>query len=266
MVDFWNDRWLDHFTPLRHMVDNIPAHLAARKVKDLVDLQGQWNFDLLEQICPPHVAQRFRAILPPDEELGSDRRIWPGNRLGEFSVAGAYEVVSGFHRVVSSKVWSRIWRLAVPERVKMFVWQILHGKLLNNERKHKWGLGAPFCPFCPDESETILHVLRYCDRAAQVWGELAWLQLIIKGGSLWRILTFGSATICLKREGWNLWKIGLLCGLLLAIGTGFGVINVVHDTSFVRPLHPWINVLRYQHDYMQARSAGRLGVGRFVTV
>jgi ribonuclease HI len=45
-----------------------------------------------------------------------------------------------------------------------------HGRILTNFRRSKWGGGiSPTCPCCGNEDETILHVLRDCINAIQVW-------------------------------------------------------------------------------------------------
>jgi ribonuclease HI len=71
--------------------------------------------------------------------------------------------------VVENTNWNRIWKLHVPERVKTFMWLMLHGRLLTNSLKSKMRLCHAMCTFCGDVEETILHVLRDCPRAMAVW-------------------------------------------------------------------------------------------------
>lgn len=56
-------------------------------VSDLVDETGAWNLSLLEGILLPSLMRNFNGLLPPNQDLGSDVRLWPGKNLGEFSVA-----------------------------------------------------------------------------------------------------------------------------------------------------------------------------------
>lgn len=138
----------------------------------MVNEHGDWDLAVLSRLCPPKVLKRFNAILHPSVDHGGDRRIWPGNRLGLFSVAGAYELLGGFLHLEKADVWNKVWKLHVMERVWAFIWQITHEKLLTNAQKHQWGLGAPLCPHCPNELETILHTLRDCSLAMTVWNQL----------------------------------------------------------------------------------------------
>lgn len=64
----------------------------------------------------------MQAILPPSPELDQDRRIWPGNRLGEFSVSSAYSLLCDFGRYVADPIWKALWTADMPERVRLFVW------------------------------------------------------------------------------------------------------------------------------------------------
>ena len=46
------------------------------------------------------------------------------------------------------------------ERVRSFVWIVLHEKLMTNERKSKMHLSMSLCAYCREEVETTQHVLR----------------------------------------------------------------------------------------------------------
>lgn len=94
-------------------------------IKDLVDDQGEWNRNMLESLFPHNIVQRIVTILPPNLEAGNDRRLWPGNKLGQFSVSSAYKQINYFHNLETTG----IWKLAVPQRILVFVWQVAHGRL-----------------------------------------------------------------------------------------------------------------------------------------
>jgi hypothetical protein len=45
-----------------------------------------------------------------------------------------------------------------------------HERLFTNYRISKWGIGvSPICSICGNEDETVLHVLRDCAQATQIW-------------------------------------------------------------------------------------------------
>ena len=54
----------------------------------------------------------------------------------------------------------------------MFVWQIIHERLLTKARLAKWQLGDSYCDQCGNFKETILHLLRDCPLTVNVWNHL----------------------------------------------------------------------------------------------
>jgi hypothetical protein len=80
-----------------------------------------------------------------------------------------YHAICGFDGDETCGIWTMIWRLKGPERVRAFVWLVKHGRLLTNERKHRMGLGSDRCDYCFDCTETILHVLRDCTLIRPLW-------------------------------------------------------------------------------------------------
>jgi hypothetical protein len=74
------------------------------------------------------------------------------------------------HTIERNDIWKRIWRLEVPERVRGFVWIVLHRNLMTNERNSRTHLSVSFCDYCRKEVETTLHVLRDCAKATSLCG------------------------------------------------------------------------------------------------
>lgn len=98
----------------------------------------------------------------------SDRLGWPGNSFGKFSVGSAYSIIAGNKSGVVDFHW--VWRLKCVERVKVFLWLLLKGKLLTNEeRKRRKMTDNAICPVCNEEEETISHIIRGCPQAVETW-------------------------------------------------------------------------------------------------
>ena len=92
-------------------------------------------------------------------------RLWPGNKNGLYSVASAYQSLNGYHLLPINSLWNFSWRLKVNQRVRVFIWQVLHARLLTRNRIARWGLGSPFCHNCHNVEKDIVHVLRDCPLA-----------------------------------------------------------------------------------------------------
>lgn len=87
----------------------------------------------MQEFLPYEVMSKIRAVLPLDPSAGDDVWVWPGNKLGLFSVSRAYSILCGFDHLQEQGLWSKVWKLQVPERVRCSIWLILHGRLLTNE-------------------------------------------------------------------------------------------------------------------------------------
>jgi ribonuclease HI len=68
--------------------------------------------------------------------------------------------------------WSWIWNLKLPENIRHFVWIIMHGKLPTNCTRVTHHISTDkSCYRCGAANETILHTLRDCPKAMQVWND-----------------------------------------------------------------------------------------------
>ncbi|KAL4394826.1 hypothetical protein AHAS_Ahas02G0190800 [Arachis hypogaea] len=66
-------------------------------------------------------------------------------------------------------MWKAIWEWKGPERIKTFMWQLSHNRLLTAKRRARIMGTLPFCHLCPQVEETALHVLRDCPSTARIW-------------------------------------------------------------------------------------------------
>jgi hypothetical protein len=167
-IDAWSDTWMAEGIVLEQLI-NIPQQLQRKKLHELVDAGGRWNWSLLQDWLPEEFLKRIAAVIPPSAAEQEDTRIMPGNSNNSFSVSNLYLNLKGYHGEMENTIWRRIWRLQVPERVKTFTWMMQHGRLLTNSLKSKMRLCHAMCDFCGDVEETILHVLRDCPRAREIW-------------------------------------------------------------------------------------------------
>jgi ribonuclease HI len=170
-IDAWAEAWIDDgFCVNDHI--NVPQHLLSLKVSDLVDSEGKWNWSLFQNWMPKVLMDKIAAILPPNEEHGRDERYMVGNNNKDFSIATAYNKLCDFRDNDSSSLWSKIWKLHVPERVRSFMWLAKHDRLLTNLLRRKMGHSHEMCNFCGDREEDTLHVLRDCPLALVIWNHV----------------------------------------------------------------------------------------------
>ncbi|KAE8707942.1 hypothetical protein F3Y22_tig00110365pilonHSYRG00006 [Hibiscus syriacus] len=102
--------------------------------EELMDHDGNWERDKLEQFLPSAAANRIMGILPPSPSAGDDCCVWHRNPGHKFSVDSAYcTLVDSNWDAVDSKL-AAVWTAPIPQRI-----------------------------------QSILHVLRDCPAVSSIW-------------------------------------------------------------------------------------------------
>lgn len=76
------------------------------------------------------------------------------------------------HSIASTKrpLWRKLWRLNVPTKVHMFLWQACSNVLPTRENLHKRKVQVdPHCAICCQQPESVGHLLWECPLARNVW-------------------------------------------------------------------------------------------------
>lgn len=131
-----------------------------------------WDMVKVRRILPPREAYEvLNMMLPSDNRPESI--VWEHEQSGQFSVKSAYRLFMSFgdvrqHGEVSSgeeqiRMWRKIWKMQVPNRVKIFAWRVCKNDLpsLKNLQAKKVVTEAK-CRWCKVEEEDINHALLYC--------------------------------------------------------------------------------------------------------
>ncbi|XVF19295.1 hypothetical protein REPUB_Repub11eG0098100 [Reevesia pubescens] len=106
----------------------IPSDIAHCKVSELVDCNGQWEWNWLSCL-PIEVREQLSLIQLNPLEL--DQMIWAAANNGLFSVKTAYDL--SLDRATSDFDWNKVWKLDAPPGVKHFLWLVSHNRLLTKE-------------------------------------------------------------------------------------------------------------------------------------
>ncbi|KAL7207503.1 hypothetical protein ACSBR1_029453 [Camellia fascicularis] len=106
-------------------------------------------------------------LQPPNVTAGEDTPRWIKSSDGVFSTASAYDLIVDHHNQDGD--WGWIWKLKVPQKLKSFLWIVLHQKTLTNRMRNLRGLTSdPTCPFCTNV-EDMEHLFWLCPQAIQIW-------------------------------------------------------------------------------------------------
>ncbi|XP_015957322.1 uncharacterized protein LOC107481560 [Arachis duranensis] len=166
---FWFDNWsiegpIAQDVPFVHISD---SDLTIRDVwKD-----GQWNLHDIFSIIPEDVKQRLNAYNPDLNAGESSGWSWgvASSRL--------YSARSGYSWLAKRKFdwnehdnWLWVCRLHISEKYKFLIWLSLHNAIPTAEFRLGRGLAlSSTCHRCQNGSESILHCLRECPSAKEVW-------------------------------------------------------------------------------------------------
>ncbi|KAK9046574.1 hypothetical protein V6N11_052459 [Hibiscus sabdariffa] len=140
---------------------------------DLLDDNGNWDTQQLSALFNNAVIPYILSIRYLDPSDLPDRPIWGMNGKHSFDIKSAYSSLSASSWNVESQKWKTIWSLQVPQHLRVFLWLSFKGKLMTNAERYRRSLCPhPLCPCCESAPESVLHVLRDCRYAHEVWSLL----------------------------------------------------------------------------------------------
>ncbi|XP_019166605.1 PREDICTED: uncharacterized protein LOC109162339 [Ipomoea nil] len=102
--------------------------------------------------------------------INNNELYWKLEPKGRCSVTSAYRLALNLDTGEDDSIWKSIWKLKVPRRINSFVWLLKHKTLMTNaERKHHGFIVNGRCTSCYMHEEDILHCLRDCAVAKELW-------------------------------------------------------------------------------------------------
>jgi hypothetical protein len=172
----WKDPWIrdqngEFITwPLQHVVED-------KRVSDLIDHNtGEWKVNEVNTYFDQQVAKLI-LVMPIYREVGEDKCVWKFTSHGEYSVRSAYHYImenlvdNSDLRVTGN--WMRIWKMQVPQKIKVFLWRAARGCLPTRERLRTRGVQyTDRCVHCERSFENDWHVFFGCNKVEEVWAEV----------------------------------------------------------------------------------------------
>lgn len=162
-IRFWTDKWLSGTPLLDEASEDKPEGFEVMLARDLWRYGSGWDFDRIA----PHVSENRRlelAAVVLDNVTGAKDRIsWGGRSDGLFSVKSAHSLLTrdNYPKPDMRGFYDRIWKLAVPERVRVFLCMVGNQAIMSNaERCRRHLCDSNICPVCKSGVETIIHIER----------------------------------------------------------------------------------------------------------
>ncbi|KAM0876387.1 hypothetical protein ACQ4PT_036201 [Festuca glaucescens] len=178
-IRVWRDPWIPREPT--HRPISLRGECRFKSVSDFLVENSAWNHArLMEFFLPVDVEAILKIRASPTGQ--QDFLAWQPEKSGIFTVRSAYHLAVSGHveavagRAASSRpdgqrpVWRLIWKLPLPEKMKIFAWKIIAGALATNKCMNQHHLDVlSTCPLCGTTDEDSFHVLVACPHAAAIW-------------------------------------------------------------------------------------------------
>ncbi|KAF7830841.1 reverse transcriptase [Senna tora] len=175
----WRDKWLG-CSSLRSLVYgplNFQEELLS--VNSFAAYGGGWEWDKLSFQVLEFIKQQIEGIPCFKSSSRDDIKAWSYCVSGKFNLKSAYWLALCQNmgtEFSSSSNFKWVWKIACPEKIKVFVWFCLNNALPCRANIIYKGIQVPnVCPICNQDNETQLHILRDCSYARRMWGNLKFI-------------------------------------------------------------------------------------------
>lgn len=176
-INPYADKWIPSHDGARSLdVENDTA--GVMNVSELIDFEsGHWNLSALGNSIDDNTREAILSI-PLSSNWPVDCLFWLHTQDGRYSVKsgywlgrlGALNDHSNASPGTSATLWSKLWNLECPPKMRHFLWRACKGSLAtNHERFRRHLTQSPLCNRCQREEETTCHALLDCEANKAVW-------------------------------------------------------------------------------------------------
>nr|GME00746.1 splicing factor 3B subunit 2 [Ipomoea batatas] len=168
---FWSDAWLQENPLCRFITSEEHAAVKGKVIRDYWKNMEGWDWNAMPNL--PDDIRESMEIISLEGDVSRDVATWKGEASSTFSLKSAYNITTANEINMQAPVWSTLWIIKVPNKMKLFMWTALHDKILGNaERKRRNLTMDGDCGTCHGKEETMAHILCDYSHAENVWTAL----------------------------------------------------------------------------------------------
>ena len=169
-IQVLKDKWLPNHPTNRVLHPPLEEEWEWR-VDELIDWTCcVWDRQIIEKSFHREDAEAILRI-PLSHSHVEDVLFWLYNKNGEYSVKSGYQTAKQIMREEKDRgecskvmdggaVWRSLWKLHVPNKIKVFAWRALHDILPTRENLARRRIVADgTCELCQRENESVIHAL-----------------------------------------------------------------------------------------------------------
>lgn len=171
-IKVWEDPWIPIVDSTKIRSPLVQGSEIIRVSNLFNSDRNGWDIDYLKELFTQEEVERILKI-PISNSQQEDRWMWLEDNKGQYTVKSGYRLLSRSFPQFSSGNgfnWLKLWNLAIPPKVKNFLWRVLHNCIptLENLRR-KYVDVNPICKVCKLSLESQAHFLRECPFAVKCW-------------------------------------------------------------------------------------------------
>ncbi|KAH9673795.1 reverse transcriptase domain-containing protein [Citrus sinensis] len=173
-VNFWHQSWVsEELLIANHTITQLPDELKNKCVADFVDIEGNWNWSMFGHFLPNQILLQIAAIKPPSDDNNEDQPFWAHSKSSKFTSKSAYISLNNPISNNDAHIWKLIWHWKGPQRIRIFLWLEMHGRIKTKEELFKRHIQISMdCEYCGQEKKDVIHALRDCVVAKRIWNHL----------------------------------------------------------------------------------------------
>ncbi|KAK8513884.1 hypothetical protein V6N12_037252 [Hibiscus sabdariffa] len=172
-IRLYSDIWVPTLGPLyQHTLAN-PNSLEALSISDFVSRDGTWSMPMLHRHFNADAIAHIIGIRCSDPLDVVDRAMWCWTTQHTFALKSAYMHLASSHWPPRQTIWKLIWRMAIPQRLHLFLWLAYQQNIMTNATRYCRNLApSRTCPLCGNLPESVLHTLRDCADVRHLWSQI----------------------------------------------------------------------------------------------
>lgn len=173
-IRIYKDCWIPRPTSFKPI--SPPSLSTDAVVADLINAENQWDVETLNQHFMPSDADLILKIHLPHRQ-SEDELMWHFDKKWDYSVKNGYQIALKINLPEepgcsgsNSNQWKGIWSLALPEKIKIFLWRASNNLLPTAENLWRRKIiQDPIFQRCRRSIESISHALLICKPAKKIW-------------------------------------------------------------------------------------------------
>ncbi|KAL2927766.1 hypothetical protein RDABS01_007218 [Bienertia sinuspersici] len=146
---FWDHSWATDLPLSSEAIQPIPDSIKGATVSEMWDSSTGWKLDLFRDYLPSDILKRIASHEMVEDMKAGDLVYWKGSTHRKFSIKYALKIIRNEESPSSNNQWELVWRAPAQQRIRAFMWLLMHDRLVSNANRVKRRISDdPGCPRC----------------------------------------------------------------------------------------------------------------------